>query len=93
MCNRRVVTAFVGFAVLFVTAVSGQRQDVFVASRNHPAISYANLESTDRVADLNKKLQDGRARLTFDNASGYLRSVLDALAAYCVRQSTAPAVR
>jgi hypothetical protein len=80
MCNRRVVTAFVGFAVLFVTAVSGQRQDVFVASRNHPAISYANLETTDRVADLNKKLQDGRARLTFDNASGYLRSVLDALA-------------
>jgi hypothetical protein len=80
MRNRRVVTAFVGFAVLFVAAVSGQRQDVFVASRNHPAISYANLETTDRVADLNRKLQDGGARLTFDNASGYLRSVLDALA-------------
>jgi hypothetical protein len=80
MCNPRVVTALVGFAVLFVTAVSGQRLDVFVASRNHPAISYANLETTDRVTELNKKLQDGRARLTFDSASGYLRSVLDVLA-------------
>jgi hypothetical protein len=80
MRNSRVVAAFIGFAVLLITALSAQRQDVFVASRNHPAISYASLETTDRVVDLNRKLQDGRARLTFDTASGYLRSVLDALA-------------
>jgi hypothetical protein len=79
MRNGRVATAFVGFAVLLATTLAGQRLDVFVASRNHPAIAYANLETADRVADLNKKLQAGRAHLTFDRADGYLRSVLDAL--------------
>jgi hypothetical protein len=60
-------------------AASAQRRDAFVASRDEPAIRYSTTPSTDLVAALNEKLQAGSVSLTFDPASGYLRSVLDAL--------------
>ena len=56
-----------------------QRQDAFVASRNHPAIAYDKSPVTDRVWALNRRIQAGDVQLTFDPVSGYLRSVLDAL--------------
>ena len=67
--------------MLFATSlvVSAQRRDVFVASRDEPAIRYSSTPATDAVAALNLKLQDGSATLTFDPSNGYLRSVLDAL--------------
>jgi hypothetical protein len=72
---------FVLCGVLFATSlvVSAQRRDVFVASRDEPAIRYSSTPATDAVAALNLKLQDGSATLTFDPSNGYLRSVLDAL--------------
>jgi hypothetical protein len=56
-----------------------QRRDVFVASRNDPAIAYDATPTTDAVAQLNRRIQDGSATLAFEPSNGYLRSILDAL--------------
>jgi len=53
--------------------------DVFVNWSNHPAIKYRTQPTTDPVAELNRKLQAGEAKLQRSGPSGYLRSVLDAL--------------
>src|SRR5439155_5164348 len=45
----------------------------------HPAIEYASRPTTDPIAELNRYIEDGTARITFDEDTGYLRSVLDAL--------------
>lgn len=45
----------------------------------HPAIQYATRPAHDAIAELNRKLRDGSARLKFDPASGYLRGLLEAL--------------
>src|SRR5439155_3831818 len=45
----------------------------------HPAIDYASRPTTDPIAELNRHIEDGTARITFDEDTGYLRSVLDAL--------------
>jgi hypothetical protein len=68
-------------ACIAAAAIAAQAQfaDSFVASRDAPAIAYSTAPVTDRVAALNERLRDGRAQLTFDGRSGYLRSVLDAL--------------
>jgi hypothetical protein len=68
------------FGIYAITVVA-QLPDSFVASRDHPSIEYSKGPVTDRVADLNRKIQDGLVRLRFDGpgASGYLRSTLDAL--------------
>jgi hypothetical protein len=69
------------FAVILTAAVvHGQRRDVFVESRNHPAIQYAASPTTDAVAALNDRLRSGAATLDFDPISGYLPAVLKALA-------------
>ena len=49
-------------------------------SRDHAAIQYATRDTSDAVATLNQKLRAKQLRLTFDGATGYLRSLLDALA-------------
>jgi len=59
--------------------VVGQRRDAFVASRDEAAIRYSTGETSDLVTDLNRRLEAGTATLTFDETSGYLRSVLKAL--------------
>jgi len=66
-------------AGLGVGSAFGQRTDVFVASRDHPAIHWAKGPVRDAVADLNRRLADGSARLAFDSGSGYLRATLEAL--------------
>jgi hypothetical protein len=55
------------------------RMDVFVDSREHPAIGYAKRPSRDPIAELDQKLQAGGAQLAFDAQVGYVRSTLDAL--------------
>ncbi len=68
-------------AVIFgcsVLAVA-QRRDAYVESRDHPAISYSTGATSDAVSALNAKLQGGSATLKYDDSTGYLRSVLDAL--------------
>jgi len=62
-----------------VGAVSAQFADSFVASRDNPAIAYSTAAVSDRVANLNQRILEGKARLTFEARGGYLRSVLDAL--------------
>jgi hypothetical protein len=80
MAMRLVVAA----VALLAGAMAGerlaaQRRDAFVASRDHPAIAYSREPASDAVARLNRRLEEGSAALTFDQTSGYLRSVLDAL--------------
>ena len=60
-------------------SVSAQRGGMFLGSREDPAIAYSTAPLNNVVADLNKQLQDGTRRLTFDGRSGYLQSALDAL--------------
>jgi hypothetical protein len=77
-----------GAAVLIAVAglgglssrVLAQRGGVYSESRDHPAIKYSTQTTTDRVGGLAQKLEQGTATLAFDPESGYLRSVLDALA-------------
>ena len=60
-------------------AVQAQFADSFVVSRDVPAIAYTTAPVSNRVTDLNDRLRDGRAHLTFDGRGGYLASVLEAL--------------
>ena len=56
-----------------------QRRDAFQESSLHPAIGYTTRPVHDRIARLGEAIDAGTAHLTFDNATGYLPSVLAAL--------------
>ena len=45
----------------------------------HPAIGYYTQPTHDLVAELNRHIEDGTVRVNFDEGTGYLRPVLDAL--------------
>jgi hypothetical protein len=60
-------------------AVVAQRRDVFITSRDDAAIQYSKGETSDAVTALNRRLEDGSSSLTFDESTGYLRSILKAL--------------
>jgi hypothetical protein len=60
-------------------AAIAQRPDAFSESRAHPAIDYNSAPVNTAINELNRKLDEGKATLTFDPNSGYLRSALDAL--------------
>src|SRR5438128_424906 len=62
-----------------VAHVCAQRGGMFLGALDDPAIKYSTSPTSNAVVDLNKKLQDGAAHLTFEGRSGYLRSALDAL--------------
>jgi len=64
---------------VYAAAAVAQYADSYVQSRDHAAIEYSKGPVTDRVAALNRKLQDGALKLKFDGPGGYLRSALDAL--------------
>ncbi len=68
-------------AVFFaVSALAiAQRRDAFVESRDHPAVSYTTAPTSDPVSALNGKLESGTAALKYEESTGYLQSVLDAL--------------
>jgi hypothetical protein len=57
----------------------GDLEGMFVADPDHPAIEYSSRPLKDAVSELNRKIQTGKVRLNFDEAQGYLRSVLEAL--------------
>jgi hypothetical protein len=63
-----------GFSFL----AAAQRRDVFVESRDHPAVGYSAGPTNDPVSAFNMRLENGSAALKRDESSGYLRSVLDA---------------
>jgi hypothetical protein len=62
-----------------VAAAIAQRPDAFSASREHPAIRYNTAPTSTAIDELNRKLEDGSVRFTFDASSGYLRPTLEAL--------------
>jgi hypothetical protein len=66
-------------ACLSVSVIAEQFSGAFQSSRDHPAIQYSTRQTTDAVAELNRKLQAGSSRLSFEGPRGYLKSVLDAL--------------
>jgi hypothetical protein len=72
-------TALLAALVLVSGPVAAQRGGMFLGSANDPAIGYSTAPLQNVVVDLNRKLQDGTLRLTFDGRSGYLQSALDAL--------------
>lgn len=76
--GSRLLLAFL--AVYLAGAASAQRRDAFVVSRDHPAIRYSSAPTSDPVAVLNERLASGAAAFAFDPVSGYLPSVLEALA-------------
>jgi hypothetical protein len=51
----------------------------FFSSMRHPVIEYPDRQTTEVVADLVSKVDDGSVRLRFDKDSGYLMSVLELL--------------
>ena len=59
--------------------VDAQRGGTFMGSSDDPAIKYSTALLNNAVVDVNRKLQDGAAHLTFDGRSGFLRSALEAL--------------
>jgi hypothetical protein len=60
--------------------VSQQRRTgAFDQSINHPAIKYLTADTDTAVDRLNAKLRAGSAKLTFEDKTGYLKSVLDLL--------------
>ena len=65
--------------VVGAIASSAQIPDTSSDLVREPAIAYFTAPVNDRVAELNRKIQSGAVRLTFDDARGYLPSVLDAL--------------
>ena len=75
----------VGVGVLLCAAVwspsrlGAQRGGMFLGSPDDPAIAYSTAPLSNVVDDLNRRLQDGSAELTFDGRSGYLQSAIDSL--------------
>jgi hypothetical protein len=77
--GARMFAALIG---VFVAAACLWAGDVltesFEGSPDHPAIGYGQ-PPNDVVAALNRKIQEGSLELTYDEGTGYLRSVLEAL--------------
>jgi len=81
---RRVsFTAVVLGATLGALSVASARQlterPLADGALAHPAIGYFSRPTSDPVAELSRRLDEDTTRLTFDENTGYLRSVLDAL--------------
>ncbi len=77
---------FAGFVLVAVAVVASPlgltlAQDAATTrvSRDHAAIQYSTRDTSDAVATLNQKLRARQLQLTFDTATGYLRSLLAAL--------------
>jgi hypothetical protein len=67
-----------GLITVTAFAAYGAFEELFDGAPEHPAIGYQG-RSSDPVAELNRKIQEGAAQLTYDETGGYLRSVLQAL--------------
>ena len=79
MRRRATVPTIVTTAALAGAALLAQRRDVFVASRDHPAIAYTRGPVADPVFQLARRIQNGGVKLQFDGENGYLKSLLAAL--------------
>ena len=81
MRARTILAIGVGvFAVAVVSSpIDAQRAGAFRGSTDDPAINYATAPVNNVVEDVNRQLQAGAVRLTFEGRAGYLRSALEAL--------------
>ena len=61
------------------SAIVAQRPNAFSASREHVAIRYATGPVDNVLSRLNRQLQTGAVRLSFDKSDGYLASLLATL--------------
>jgi hypothetical protein len=77
--NCRILGTAAALALCVAALVSAQIAESFTPARRHPAIDYAGSVPDDPIARLNTKLRHGEVSLRFDEGTGYLRSVLDAL--------------
>lgn len=59
-------------ATLFTVTLAGQREEDF----EHEAIQYLKSPSNDQIAQLQKAINAGKVRLTYNEKNGYLSSVL-----------------
>jgi len=76
----RLVSATVAIAVSLGAAALGQLTERPLAEAlTHPAIEYASRPTTDPIVELNRRIDEGAVRIAFDEGTGYLRSVLEAL--------------
>jgi hypothetical protein len=73
ICSAALLIANVAIAI-------AQRPDAYSGSREHPAIAYNTTPVSTIVEEVNRKLDAGSLKFTFDPTSGYLRSALEALA-------------
>jgi hypothetical protein len=77
------LVSLVGAAVLILAMAAvgvAQRSDAFGHSRDHAAIAYSTTPPDNAITELNARLQAAKTTLAFDPDSGYLKSVLAALA-------------
>src|SRR5262249_38344328 len=83
MDNRRVTRTRLLTAVVVVglsaAAAAQLAERPLVGALTHPAIGYYTRPTHDAVADLNRRISDGAASLSFDEGTGYLRSTLAGL--------------
>src|SRR5579862_1476222 len=73
--------ARIAIGVLLAGACAAAYEELggtFDGSLDHPAIGYKQ-PSNDAVAALNRKIQEGSVHLQYEENTGYLRSVLEAL--------------
>ena len=61
------------------TLARAQRSGMFHGSADDPGIGYMSSPLDNPIDTLNKRLDAGAARLTFQGRSGYLRSALEAI--------------
>ncbi|HET9832977.1 MAG TPA: hypothetical protein VFP91_14745 [Vicinamibacterales bacterium] len=66
-------------AAFAVAVLDGQFADSFVASRDVPQIAYSTAPVSNRVSELNDRIRERRVQMKFEERSGYLTSVLEAL--------------
>src|SRR5687768_6618070 len=76
--NRVLAVVLVAWIAAAVGAAGAQRRDVFVLSRDHPAIAYSTAPTDNAVTRLNDRLREGTTRLAFAAGNGYLPAMLEA---------------
>jgi hypothetical protein len=77
--TARFVVALAAALTALSMGAAAQRAGAFGASRDHPAIAYSDGPVATAVTELVENIRRGKAQLTFDPVSGYLRSILDSL--------------
>jgi hypothetical protein len=60
-------------------STGGLTERPFFSTRRHPSIAYSDSPTTDVVAELKRKVDEGSVSLPFEGRGGYLRPVMEAL--------------